>query len=390
LAKFLEPERFGLYGLLAATIGYAIYAVGFEFYAFSIRALIGSEAAHWRGLIRDQAAFYGVAYCVLLPLLVLLCASGLLPWAYAPWLVLLVVLEHVAQELNRILIAIGEPVRASIVLFLRSGLWCLIVVVVMWLAPTTRTIEFVLGSWAIGAALACALGLLRISRFERSVVSSGVDWRRVIRGVRIAVPFLIASLAVRGMFTVDRYWVETSAGLEVLGAYVLFIGLAMAVLSFLDAAVVDFLYPKVVASAKQGDEPGFRRHLKTLAANVVVGTAILVTACWLLSEPLLRWLDRSIYSEHLFLLKWLLLAVALYALSTIPHVALYARGRDNVLVLSQVAGFVAFVVGCALWASAAGVMAVPWALCVGFAVVLAWKLIAFLAMRGVLKVTVIE
>jgi hypothetical protein len=31
LAGFLEPKELGLYGLLAATIGYSMYLLGFEF-----------------------------------------------------------------------------------------------------------------------------------------------------------------------------------------------------------------------------------------------------------------------------------------------------------------------------------------------------------------------
>lgn len=37
LAKFLETSEVGLYGLLAATISYVLFALGFDFYTFSTR-----------------------------------------------------------------------------------------------------------------------------------------------------------------------------------------------------------------------------------------------------------------------------------------------------------------------------------------------------------------
>ena len=49
LAKFLQASEVGLYGLLSATIGYALYVIGFEFYNFSTREMIGEDSKHWLG-----------------------------------------------------------------------------------------------------------------------------------------------------------------------------------------------------------------------------------------------------------------------------------------------------------------------------------------------------
>ena len=381
LAKFLEPAQLGLFGLLAATIGYAIYVVGFEFYTYSTREMIGADARRRLELVKNQAAFHGVAYAVSLPLLLAVFWRGWLPWSYFGWLVVLLVLEHVAQELNRILVAVSQPLVASGVLFLRSGAWCWVAMAAMWTVPQARSLHFVLAAWAVGAALACALAIGRVLRFDDAATSPSIDWRWIGKGLRVAAPLLLASLSIRGIFTIDRYWVESAAGLSALGAYVLFIGMATAVLSFLDAGVIDFLYPRLVAAARAQDDAAFQEGMATLQRHVVVVTASLVPACWLLSEPLLRWLDKPVYLDNLHVLKWLLLAVSIYAIGLIPHVGLYARGRDRALVSSQLAGFAVFLGTALVIDRGRGLMAVAMALCLAFSVMLVWKWVAYRSLR---------
>lgn len=381
MAKFLEPEQLGLYGLIAATIGYAMYAVGFEFYSFSTRELIARGPPHWRSIVRDQAAFYAFTYAICVPVLVFVFARSEFSALYALWFVGLLVLEHAGQELSRILVAISEPLLASTVLFVRTGAWCLVAVLVMTFIPAARNLDFVLTAWTIGALIACGLGFRRIHQFDRSEFSSRVDWSRVRKGFQIAIPFLIASLAVRGMFTFDRYWIEATAGLQALGAYVLFAGMATAVLAFLDAAVIDFMYPRLVAAARAADAVAFRANMKNLLVNVVFITGALIAACWILSGPLVVWLDKPTYAENLHLLKWLLVAVGFYALGTIPHVALYAHHRDRPLYVSQVAGFFVFLAVCYVFGPSHGAITVPLALCAAFCVVSCWKFAAYMYMR---------
>ena len=381
LAKLLAPDQLGLFGLLAATIGFALYVLGFEFYSYSTREIIGSAPQRRLGFIRDQAAFHVVAYVVSLPLLLLVFWRGWLPWSYLPWLLALLVLEHTAQELNRILVAVSQPLVASIVLFLRSGAWCWLAIAAMWHVPSTRSIHFVLALWTVGVATACALAIDRVLRFDRAALAESINWRWIATGLKVAAPLLLASLSIRAIFTIDRYWVESIAGLGTLGAYVLFVGMASAVLSFLDAGVIDFIYPRLVIAAKAGDDETFRKGMATLRRQVLAATGSLCLACWMLSEPLLNWLDKPIYLEHLYVLKWLLLAVSIYAVGLIPHIGLYAHGRDRALVLSQLAGFAVFLAVAIVGDHAQGLMNVATALCLAFSVMLAWKFVAYRSLQ---------
>ncbi len=374
LAEFLEPDSVGVYGLLAAAIGYGLFVVGLEFYTYSTREIIGQNASNWSALIRDQVYFYLIVYILLTPIALALFSKGWLPSAYAIWFFILLALEHIAQELNRLLVAISEQLLASVVLFLRSGIWCLAVIVLMGLFPSLRSITVVFGAWTVGGIAACLVAFGRLRKLDRSALGRPVDWRWLKRGIRIAAPLLLASLTVRGLFAFDRFFVEQIAGLQVLGVYVLYIGMGNAILSFLDAGVIVFSLPKLIAIAKQpGKHVVFHAELKKIAVVVVIMALGFAIACWLASTILLGWLSRPIYLEYHNVLAWILVAIFIYALSFVPHMGIYAYGHDRPILYSQLAGFVVFLCGAYLGVISNAIMAIPWALCAAFLVILIWK-----------------
>ena len=187
LAKFLEPTEVGLYGLLSATVFYVLMALGFDFYTFASRELIVTDRRNWAGMLRDQGVFYGITYSALLPLCLLLFWLGLLPWQLAVWFFPLLALEHLAQELNRLLVAISEPLWASIVLFVRSGAWAIIAALWMWFDPVQRSLDFVLAAWAIGVFISCLLGASRLRGFDRASLQRAIDWAWIRKGDRKSV-----------------------------------------------------------------------------------------------------------------------------------------------------------------------------------------------------------
>ncbi|MBB3189432.1 lipopolysaccharide biosynthesis protein [Halomonas cerina] len=381
LAYFLDPADIALYGLLVATVAYALYGLGFDFYTYSTRELLGTDPDQWARLVRDQSAFFFLTYLVVLPALTIIFVVGLLPWSVAPWFFVLIVLEHLAQELNRLLVAMSRQLYASIVLFLRSGLWALVVAALFLLLPSIRSLEFVLTTWGIGVATACSVGILAILKLDRDCLSDSIDWRWVRRGVKVALPFLLATLAVRGLFTVDRYWVEALAGADVLAAYVLFAGVANAVNAFLNAGVFVFLYPKIIQAFKRRDSGSFRSGMISLFRQTLVVSLFLSIAAALLIHPVLFFLDKDVYGEHVEILYILLFAIFVYGLSMVPHYGLYAMAEDKAIIVSHVASFIVFVLLSGLVVRVLPIYGVPLALCGSFLFLLAHKSLAYMKMK---------
>ena len=383
LARVLPAEEVGLYGLLAASIGYGIYVVGFEFYTFANREMIGAPRERWLGILRDQCVVYGFMYLLCLPIIVVVFFQGWLPWSYLPVFIVLLLVEHVAQEANRILVAASRQLLASIVLFVRSGMWCLVVIACMWFDPLFRNLQFTVSSWLLSCLLACGIAGYYLAQLGDIRGLQPIDWQWVLRGLWVAAPFLVASLAIRGIYTFDRYWVEHLANLEVLGAYTLYVGMATAILSFLDAGVVVFFMPRLIQAAKHAQRSEFRQAMRSLTVNVVAVVLVLSLGCWVASLFIPGWLASPVYKDNVAMLYWLLLGSAFFGVSTIPHLGLYALGHDRHLMYSQVFGLMVFIGAAYLLGSVGGAVAIAWAMAAAFLAMLIWKsVVYFNVVRG--------
>lgn len=381
LAIFMTPEDVGYYGLLTATIGWTIYFVGWDFYTFSSRELIENRSTDIAGLLGNQLALYAGTYLLISPAIVLVFVTNVLPSQYALCFVLLIVLEHLGLELGRILVALSHPLISGVMLFLRGGAWCLVLLAMFALFPHMRGLDMVMASWVAGSATGLAVGLLSLWRPLVSSPKFTLNPRWVARGLAVALPLMLASLAIRGIFTFDRFWMQSLGGPTVLGAYVLFAGIATALVSFIDAGIVDFAYPRVVRAAKLGNSADYKREMRHLTASVILAVAVLGLCCWGGFVLFLPFLHNPAYSENAYLLLPILGAMALYGLSTAPHVGLYAHGKDRVIVTSQLLGlgvFVAVVLGLG---PLLGPSTIPWALIAAFSTILSWKLAGYVILQ---------
>lgn len=373
LARFLPPVELGIYGLLAATISYSIYFVGFDFYNYTARELLKAGGAGWGWVIKSQGALSLVLYAIFLPLLGLVFVKGFLPFALVGWFFLLLILEHLTQELGRFFVAVSEQVFASFILFFRSGLWAIVITLYMLFEPGVRSLNFVLGAWALGSFCALLLGVYKLARMKISGWEHEVDWVWILKGLKVASLLLISTLAVRGVFTLDRYWFESLVGLEALGAYVLFMGICMALTSFLDAGVFSFAYPELISRYQARDAVGFRRGVRKLLSNTMILVFLFSAISMLLVGGLSSVLGNPVYNAQLGIFPWVLLASVIYSVGMIPHYALYAQGFDRPIIFSHLACLLFFVVSTWCFKQYFPLLAVPLGLCVSFLVVLCWK-----------------
>lgn len=377
LARFLTPAELGLYGLLTATIGYSLYFLGFDFYTFTTREILKRERHEWGGLLKNQCALSLVLYAVFIPLLSLIFFQGLLPWRLAGWFFALLVLEHINQELGRLLVAISEQVLASVVLFLRQGTCAVAVTALMAIEPATRSLDYVLGACTVAGLFAVIAGVYRLTQIHIAGWQKKIDWKWIATGLKVSILFLIATLAIRGVFTLDRYWLQSLAGLDVLGAYVLFISIGGALMAFLDAGVFAFGYPGLIGAYQKKQPALFYKSVRMMLLQTGILSLIFSAVSLLLLPHLLNWLGNPLYVAQQKLYPWVLMAMIIYTLGMVPHFALYAQGIDRPIIHSHIASL--FVFGIATWWCSPRwpLLAVPLGLCAAFAIILVWKAWAF-------------
>lgn len=377
LARLLEPAQVGLYGLVTAAIGYSLYLLGFDFYTYTTREVLKHERHEWGGLLKNQGALSLVLYAIFIPTLCLIFIKGLLPWRLVGWFFALLILEHLNQELSRLLIAISQQLLTSILLFVRQGTWAIAITALMAVEPSTRSLDYVFGAWTVAGVVAVGVGVFKIAQLEFGDWHKSIDWRWILKGLKISIPFLVATLAIRGIFTLDRYWLQSLGGLEIVGAYVLFMGIGGTLMAFLDASVFAFSYPGLIGAYQKKQPELFRKNLRFLTIQTVVISLVFVVVSLLLLPPLLNLLANPLYARQQYLYPWILAAMVLYSLGMIPHFGLYSQGMDRPIIYSHITSLVAFAISTWLFSQRWPLLAVPFGLCAALGLTLVIKIWCF-------------
>jgi len=373
LAKYLDAASLGQYGLFTAAIGFALLCFGLDLYIYTAREISRLEQAQRGRLLKNQAALVGILYLTMSPLTLLI-----LPWAGLPkdlvwWFLPILFLEHVNQEIYRLLIVLSKQITASLLLFIRQGSWAIGVSGLMMVNESARNLHLLLMLWACAGILAAAAGLSAVRTMRLGGWREPVEWAWIKKGISISSAFLIATLSVRAIQTVDRYWLQDLAGLEAVGVYVLFVGVSSALAIFLDAAIFSFRYPELVALGNQNKIGELHRSTRRLALHTL-GICFLFALVSLIVLPLLlRWIDRELYVTQIALFYWILAAQIAYSLSMVPHYALYALSRDRPLIVSHLISLPVFLVTSLFLIKISPLYAVPVGVFFAMLTILLWK-----------------
>lgn len=377
LAKNLSPESVGYYGLFAATIGYSLYFVGLDFYTYVTREMAATSNKLRGQLLRNQLALSAALYPIFLPIALLIIDSANWPTHLMWWFIPLLILEHFNQEVQRLLVALSEQVTATWILFLRQGSWALVAAFVLTWLPASRNLETILVLWACAGLLAAITGIAKIKSMGMGGWQQKTDWHWIRNGIKVSIYFLLATLAIRGIQTIDRYWIEALGGIEIVGAYVLLFGVAGTLLTFLDAGLFSFTYPELIRLHHAKEAALARAKVRQLLISTTALCVAFVVVSWFMLPYLLRWIDKPVYSDSLYLYPWLLCATVVNAVGLVPHYALYAQGQDKAIVYSHVAALGVFLLSTWLTSAHFSTMAILIGLNLSFLLILIWKSVAY-------------
>lgn len=340
MAKYLSPHDLGIYGLITATIGISLYFVGMDFYVYNTREILAKEQEIWPCLIRDQFVFHGLVYTVILPLLMLVFISGQLSWEYVVWFYLLLVLEHLSQEFYRIFISLSRPIVANIVLFFRSGAWIYAVVVFMYFKDDANNLTTVWLGWIIGIMVSLIFSFYFLRNLPWNIaLNSPIDWSWIKKGAFGAVPFLGATLAMKGVETVDRYFIRYYHREAMVGIYTFYSSIANVVQTFIFTGVTMILFPKIVSAYQQGRIEDYRVYMRKMGFGAIGGALVVAGIIATTIDPVLRLVGKVIYKEHILTFWVLLVSVIVMAMESIPHYALYVRRWDRAIIASSLIAF---------------------------------------------------
>lgn len=376
LARFLDAELVGYYGLFAAAIFYALLFFGLDFYVYTTRRIAQIGAARAGEALKAQGLVLGFTYLAFAPLaLGLLWLIGM-PLYLIGWFLPILLLEHCNQEIFRVLTVLEEQVSASWLLFCRQGAWVIVMAGLFFIEPAARNLETVLILWLGAGALAAIGGLYKLTALKIGGWTQIVRWGEIKQALQVSAVFLCATLALRAVLTFDRFLLEDFAGIQVVAAYVLFASIAASLNAFLDAAVYAFKYPQLLKLAEPQQASAFWSTARIMALQAIAGALCFAAVTTALMPWVLAWIAEPVYTQYADFFYWTLAASILFSWSMVPHYVLYARNRDRAILLSQLAGMMVFLISAYAIAEQSRLYAIPISVVLAMGCVLLCKSIA--------------
>lgn len=366
IAKLLTPAEVGVFGLMLATISFSVLLVGADYYAYAQRELLARPPELWSFVIQNQIKAQLILYCVLLPAQLVIFFYGLMDWQYASWFFALLLLEHIAQEINRLLVIMHKQFMASWVLFVRMASWVFFVIPLMVLYPEYQNLKTLYAAWLIGCAAAIVIGLIAVKKTVPIWCWQPTDKIWLKKGFMVGGSFLLASISMKGLLTFDRYAVEALGNPDLLGVYVFYIGIVTGLYSVLDPAVFSFLYPRMLSSYQMHRKDEYQKAFKELMWSTLIISLLLAVFIWIITPYIINWIDKPIYTEHLESFGLLIFAGFMYAIGYIPHYALYAMKADKWIMSAHITSLVIFFMGVTMLHLESGIQTVSIAMILAF------------------------
>lgn len=343
LIKFLDEKDYATYILVVSTSGYLVYLVGFEFYTYSNREIVTSTQTESANKIVNQLALHMISYVILLPLMVIPFVYKVLPWGIVFWFYPILFLEHINQEIYRLMIALSNQMVASIILFVRQGVWPLILLLIYSNEDVIKGLSPVFAMWLGANIIAVAIGIRFIYRRFAGSWSAKIDTDWIVKGLKISAPFLVATIGTNGIMAVDKYILSIYQGVEYLSAYSLYLSISLSLLLIVDAYVVQFSYQKIISLVKQNNIEEMKQVCYKMLKSLVlisIAHAIVTKLCL---ESIIFWTEKQFLLDKIEIIFYTTGYAIISALALMPHCVLYAYKCDRWITITGILSFPVFV-----------------------------------------------
>ncbi len=330
----------GVFGIFQTTVMLMIYILGFDFYTYNTRELLKKEKEGDPSFyIGNQMVFHGAVYLLVLPCSLFLFFYDVIDTEYLLYFYAILVAEHLSQEIYRILIVLKKSVVASLTLFLRAGLWILALYLVWSFNWSSQTIKDIFILWAIGGAISIIVGVFHIPlsfKFK-------IDFSWIEKGIKVATPFLVATLFYKVIEFSGRYFLDFYTSKEEVGIFTFYSGISNAMFVLVQSTVIIVMSPYLIESVNEGVE-AFRKVYKDYQKQIlyVTGAGFLLASLGI--YPVLHYLNNELLTKNIAIFFILLLAVVFFCFSYIPHYGLYSYHKDKSLLWSSVIGAIVIIV----------------------------------------------
>ena len=330
IGKYLSIQALGEYGLFVTTVLISMYFLGMDFYTFNTREIIKHEEHHRFILIRDQIIFHIVVYAFVLPLLFSVFLFGVIDYQYIVLFYLVVVAEHISQELFRLYTTLSMPILANVLLLLRTGVWVYILMT-LWIfgIDDIKNLYSIYLAWFLGAFSSILLGIYYLFKiYDKKTLATNIDWLWIRNGFKTSIPFLVGTVAYKVIEFSDRYMIDYYMTKADVGVYTFFGSIANTMQTLVFTLVVMMYYPKMIELYKDNKLDDFKDTTKKFFWEVMIYSILIIIGISIFIYPVLEYMDKIEFIENINVLWILLGGILILNISFVPHYTLFVKHRD--------------------------------------------------------------
>lgn len=333
-AKFWSPEDLGLYGLIVTIVGLSGYLVGFDFYVNTQRAFAGSSLSIKNKTISNHVFLTIVLFLLLGPSLYLYLINFSISTKYYFVIFLLIFVEQINLEFSRLLVLKNRQLLVSKLLFFRHGAFP-VVFFVLCVFDIVISVPVVLILWSVFSSISAFLAYYFYKKIEIFKISfSFVDFPLLREQSKIALLFLIGTIALRGLFSIDRMIIADYISIEVLGIYTFYVGLSSAVIALYDATFVVYQLPYIFELKRENNIKKIQslKRKSFIQCFCFYSVALLIYIVTI--DIVLFFIGRDEYSSNKWIFLPLLLSAFFYSMSSVYNNIIYVFERSDFLLSS--------------------------------------------------------
>lgn len=370
IVKELSVSDLGSFGIFQTTIIIMLYILGMDFYTFNTREIINGKR-QLSFYITNQFAFHGFLYVIFIPLSLFIFIYDIIDYKYLFYFYSILIFEHLSQELYRIHVSLKRSNLATFTLFLRSGIWIYVLLLVWWYK--NGSLDDVFLYWLIGALVSVIAGFITL-KTQISFKSIDVSW--ILKGVRLSIPFFLGTVFYKIVEFSGRYFLDFYFDKTQVGIYTFFGGISNTIFVFVHSTVIIIMSPRLIESANKGINEfigAYSNFKKSIITYCFVGAVLSSIVIY----PVLLFIDKSELLRNIEVFFILLIGVVLFCLSYIPHYGLYSHNKDFFILKAAAITSVTNIGLNFLLIPKLGSMGAAWAQLVSFGVLLLIKTVYF-------------
>lgn len=330
IGKYLSNEALGEYSLFFSTVTIAIFFLGMDFYVFNTREIISKKHEEQAILIRDQFIFYSFTYIVFLPLLLFVFYANIINIKYLFLFYLVLVVEHLSQEIYRLFITLSKQTLATVLLFLRTGIWVYALLLLWFLGiDNYKTLTAIYVSWFIAALISIIIAIytLVIDYGIKNFIGK-INFQWIKHGLHISFSFFMGTLSYKIVEFSNRYVIDFFMTKSDVGVFTFYANIANALQTLVYTLVIMMYYPKLLALYEKNDELALAKIVRNFNKEVIFYSLLCSVAIIVMAYPLFKYLGKDVFWDNISIL-WLLLAATFFLnLSFVPHYQLFAQKKD--------------------------------------------------------------